>query len=117
MHGPIVHAILRLLVTGLSVLVVGAALPGIRVKNYGSALVFALVVGLLNVAAWWLLAPLTVTFAVLTLGLGIILVNALVFLLGARAVDGVDIDGWLSAILASLGVSVVNWVLGWLVGV
>ncbi len=116
MQGDLAQFFIRLLLTGVSVLVVGAVLPGIKVKSYGSAVLFAFVIGILNAIAWYLLAPLTWTFAVLTLGLGILIVNALVFLLGSRIVSGVAISGWVTALLASLGVSFCNWVLFWLAG-
>lgn len=116
MDNTLVLAVARLLVTGLSVLVVGALLPGIKVKSYGSAVLFALVVGVFNAIAWYLLAPLTWPFAVLTLGLGVLVVNAGVFLLAGRVVSGVQISGCVTAVLASLGVSFVNWILQWLIG-
>ena len=116
MHNPIVMALVRLLVTGLSVLIVGAVLPGIKVKSFGSAVVFALVVGIFNAIAWYVLAPLTWTFALLTLGIGILVVNTVVFILADKVVSGVAISGWFTAFLASLGVAFVNGVLTWLLG-
>lgn len=116
MDNPIVQFLVRLLLTGLSVLVVGAILPGVKVKSYGSAVVFAFVVGILNAIAWYLLAPLTWTFAALTFGVGILVINAFVFWLGGRIVSGVSISGWFTALLGSIGVSVCNWVLFWLAG-
>jgi len=102
-------AIVHLLVTGLSVLLVARVLPGIQVKSYGSAVVFAFVVGILNAIAWYVLAPLTWTFAVLTLGVGILIVNGLIFLFAGNIV-GVKISGCATAAIASLGVSVLNWI-------
>jgi putative membrane protein len=116
MHSPLVVSLLRLLVTGVSVLIVGAILPGIKVKSFGSAVFFALMVGIFNAVAWYLLAPLTWPFAVLTLGIGILLVNAAVFLLAGKVATGVKISGWFTALLASIGVSLVNWLLHVLLG-
>lgn len=116
MHSPFVMWILRLLLTGVSVLVVGAVLPGIKVKSFGSAVFFAFMVGIFNAVAWYVLAPLTWTFAFFTLGVGALLVNALVFLLAGKVASGVRISGWFTALLASVGVSLVNWVLFWLAG-
>lgn len=116
MQGPIAQFVIRLLLTGISVLVVGAVLPGIKVKSYGSAVGFAFVVGILNAVAWYLLAPLTWPFALLTLGIGILIVNALVFLLAGRIVSGVSISGWFTALLGSIGVSFCNWIIFWIAG-
>src|SRR3954464_7714794 len=107
MHAnPLTVFIGHLLLPGLSVLLVGKLLPGITVKSYGSAVFFALVVGFFNAIAWKLLAPLTVTFAVLTLGVGVLVINGILFLLADKVVSGVKISGCVTAALASVGVTV-----------
>lgn len=116
MHNTLVMALVRLLVTGVSVLIVGAVLPGIKVKGFGSAVFFALMVAIFNAVAWYLLAPLTWPFAVLTLGIGVLVVNTIVFVLADKVVSGVTISGWFTALLASIGVSIVNGVLTWIFG-
>jgi putative membrane protein len=102
-------AIVHLLLTAVSVMLVSKVLPGIRVRSYGSAVGFAFVVAILNAIAWFFLAPLTIPFAIITLGIGILVVNAFVFLLADKMIEGVEIDGFGTALLASLGVSFVNW--------
>ncbi len=109
MHPQLAHAIAHLLLTALSVLIVSKVLPGIRVEGYGAAVKFSFVVAILNAVAWYVLAPLTWTFAVLTLGVGALVVNGIVFLLGGRIVSGVQISGCMTAAFASLGVGLVNW--------
>jgi putative membrane protein len=108
-HSSLGLAIVHLLVTGLSVLLVAKVLPGIQVKSYGSAVVFAFVVGIFNAIAWYLLAPLTWTFALLTLGVGVLIVNGLVFLFAGNIV-GVKISGCTTAAIASVCVSILNWI-------
>lgn len=115
-HSSLMVSIVHLLLTGVSVLIVGKLLPGVRVKSYGSAIFFAFVVGLLNAIAWTLLAPLTWTFSVLTLGLGALLINGALFMLADKVVPGVQIAGCLTAVLASLGVTVINWAMHLFVG-
>jgi putative membrane protein len=115
-HSPLVVAIVHLLLTGLSVLIVGKLLPGVRVKSYGSAVLFAFVIGLLNAVAWTFLAPLSITFTVFTLGVGALMINGLLFLLADAVVPGVEISGCITAVLASLGVTFVNWAMHFVVG-
>lgn len=103
------HWLLHLALSALSVLVVAKVLPGIKVKSFGSALFFALVIGVFNTIAWGLLAPLTGLFALLTLGVGALIVNGIVFKIAAAVVSGVEVSGFLSAILGSLAVTIVNW--------
>jgi putative membrane protein len=108
-HSSLGLAIVHLLVTGLSVLLVAKVLPGIQVKSYASAVVFAFIVGIFNAIAWYLLAPLTWTFAILTLGVGILIVNGLVFLFAGN-IAGVKISGCTTAAIASVCVGILNWV-------
>jgi len=115
-HSSLVTAIVRLLLTGVSVVIVAWLLPGVRVKSYRSAVAFAFVVGLLNAFAWSFLAPLTLTFTVLTLGVGALIVNAVLFLVAGAIVKGVEISGCFTAALASLGVTFVNWLMHFVVG-
>ena len=101
---PIAH----LLLTGISVLVVAAILPGINVKNYRSALLFAFVLALLNAIVWTLLAPLSWLFTLLTLGIGMPILNTLLFLLAGRVVPGMQVSGCITAGFGALGLSLVN---------
>jgi len=105
----------HLLITGVSVLLVSRILPGVRVKSYGSAVAFALVVGVLNAIAWTLLAPLSWTISVLTLGIGALIINGALFLIADAVIAGVEISGLFTAVLASLGVTFFNWVLSFVV--
>ena len=109
-HHSLALAVVHLLLTAVSVLIVAKFLPGVQVKSYGSAVVFSLVVAILNAVAWYLLAPLTWTFAVLTLGVGILIVNGLVFL-WAGNLAGVRFSGCATAAIASVCVSLLNWVM------
>ncbi|MEO8801533.1 MAG: phage holin family protein [Polyangiaceae bacterium] len=108
-------AIVHLLITALSVVIVAKALPGVKVRSYGTAVVFALVVGILNAIAWYLLAPLTWTFAVLTLGIGVLIVNGLIFLFAGDLV-GVKFSGCTTAAIASVCVSILNWLISFILG-
>jgi putative membrane protein len=104
---PLVH----LLVTGVSVLLVSKVLPGMEVRSYGSAVLFAVVVAILNTLAWHFLGVMTFPFAGLSFGLGALVVNGLVFLAADKVVSGVKLSGCLTAILASIGVTLVNGLL------
>ncbi|GAC1353945.1 MAG: hypothetical protein NVSMB47_07120 [Polyangiales bacterium] len=109
----LLELVLRFVLTGVSVLLVAAVLPGMRVKSFGDALAFAVVVALLNAIAWHFLALLTIPFAVITLGIGALIVNGLIFLGAKKIVRGVEISGCLVAAIASVLVSVVNSAILW----
>jgi len=109
-------AIVHLLLTAVSVLVVSRVVSGIHVRSYGAAVAFSLVVAVLNAIAWHFLAPLTWIFVVLTLGIGALVVNAVIFLIADAVIDGVEIDGFGSAVLGSLGVSLINLLMHFVFG-
>jgi putative membrane protein len=107
----LVHVVARFLLTGLSVLIVAAVLPGMQVQRYRDAVWFAVVVAVLNVVAWRLLGLLTVPFTALTAGVGYFIVNGVVFLVAQKAARGVRISGCFVAAIAAALVGFVNSVL------
>jgi putative membrane protein len=98
----------HLLVSGVSVFLVAKLMPGMRAKSFGSALVFAFTIAILNAIAWHFLAPLTIALSVLTLGIGALVINGILFLLAGK-ISGVEFSGCIAAALASLVVTLVNW--------
>lgn len=103
----------HLLVSGTSVFLVAKFLPGIRVRSFLSAVVFAFVAAILNTIAWHWLGLLTIPFSFLTLGIGALIINGILFLL-AGSVAGVEVSGCVTAAIASIAVTFVSAVLRWL---
>ncbi len=104
----LVQMVAQFLVTGVSVVVVAAVMPGMRVERYSDAVGFAIVAAVLNVVAWKVLAVLTWPLTILTLGLAGFVINGVVFLVARKVVRGVEISGCLVASIAALLVSGVN---------
>ena len=100
--------IVRWLLLAAALLLVAHLSPGVTVKSFGAALVAALVLGLLNTLVRPLLVLLTLPVTVLTLGLFLFVINALMFWLAADllAVDGFRVSGFVSALIGSLLYSV-----------
>ncbi len=105
----LLHHLIQLLVTAVAVLVAARLVPGIRVKSFGSAVFFAFVLAVLNVLAYKLLVVLALPFILITLGLFLIVINGFLFWLADKVVEGVEVDGFGSAILGSLVTSLVSW--------
>ncbi len=103
-----VHFVLHGLVVTLAVLLAARVVPGIRVKSFGSAVVFAIVLGLLNMFAGKLLVLLALPLVLLTLGLFLLVINAFLFWLTDKLVKGVEVDGFGSAFFGSLVVTGVS---------
>ncbi|HRN57200.1 MAG TPA: phage holin family protein [Agriterribacter sp.] len=100
--------IIRLLVTAAVAYGLAYLLKGIHIDTYWTALVFALVLAIVNLIIRPLLVILTIPLTILTLGLFLFVINALMVLLAAKVVDGITIDGFWWALLFGLLLSVVS---------
>jgi putative membrane protein len=78
----------------------------IEVDDWLAAVIFAVVLGLLNAIVRPILLILTCPFTLITLGLFVFVVNALVFWLAAQIVPGVDVKGFWGALFGSLAVTI-----------
>jgi putative membrane protein len=103
--------LIKWLITTASILVAAYLLPGITVSSVGAALVTALVLGLINAIIRPILLILTFPLTVLTLGLFIFVLNALLVLLTSALVPGFHVEGFGWALLFSLVFSVVSFIL------
>ncbi len=90
--------------------------PGIMVADFTTALVAAVVLGLINVVIAPILLILTLPINILTLGLFTFVLNALLVMLAGNLIPGFTVGGFWYALLFSLIVSVINSVLSTLVG-
>jgi putative membrane protein len=106
---------MRLVLTWLINAAALFALPylmdSVTVDNLGAALLGALALGLVNTLIRPLLVLLTLPVTVLSLGLFILVINALLFWGVARVVEGVHVDGFGSAFIAAILYSVISWAL------
>jgi putative membrane protein len=105
MLGPM-KTLIRWLLLAASLLLVAQLLPGVAVASFGSAMIAALVIGLLNNLLRPLLVLLTLPVTVLTLGLFLFVINAAMFWAAARFLDGFSVVSFGSALLGSLIYSV-----------
>jgi len=103
--------VVTLLVTALSLLIVARLSIGVQIDNAATALIAALVLGLLNAVLRPVLGLIFFPLTILTLGLFALVLNALVLWLTALVVDGFRVRGFLSALLASVLLSLLNAVI------
>ena len=98
--------ILTWLLAACALLVVAYLYPGVQVQSFTSALIAAAVIGLFNAVLRPILVILTLPVTVITLGLFLFVINALLFWAAASVLDGFRVDGFLAALLGSLIYSV-----------
>jgi len=107
--------LIRLLVTGIIVLLLANLLPGVQVESYLSAVIVAVVLGILNVILKPILVILTLPVTILTFGLFLLVINALIILLASNLIGGFHVDGFWIAVLFSILLSITQAVLfSWL---
>ena len=108
---PVGAFLAKLVTTSLAVLIVAYLLPGVTIDSALSAIGLAIVLAILNVFIKPLLVLLTLPITVVTLGLFLIVINALMILLADELVPGFAVDGFWWAVLFSFILSLVVSVL------
>lgn len=99
---------MKIFVSTLAVLVAAYILPGVTVDNFFAALVAALVLALVNFFVRPLLVILTLPITIFSLGLFLLVINALLVLFVAAVVPGFAVGGFWWALLFSFLVSLVS---------
>src|SRR3954469_9564279 len=103
--------IIKWLLSAVALLAVAYLYPGVQVASFGSALIAAAVIGLLNMVVRPVLVVLTLPVTVVTLGLFLFVINALMFWAAASLLDGFEVRGFTGALLGSLIYSAIGIVI------
>ena len=98
--------IVKWLLAACDLLLVAYLYSGVQIQSFTSALIAAAVIGLFNTFLRPLLVILTLPVTVVTLGLFLFVINALLFWAAASVLDGFGVNGFLAALLGSLIYSV-----------
>lgn len=101
--------LIRWLMNGLSLLLVGYLVPGIEVASLFNALVAVAILGVLNAVVRPILILLTLPLSILTLGLFIFVINGFMLWLLASMIKGIHIQGFWSAVGGALLMSLISW--------
>ena len=105
------NLVLRLLINAFAVFILAHFLNGVSVSGYMGAIIVALVLSILNVLVKPVLIVLTLPVTILTFGLFLLVINALVILLADKIVDGFTVNGIWTAIIFSVLLSVFQSIL------
>ena len=104
--------LLRLVISTLAILVAANVVPGVFVASTTTAIIVAIVLGVLNTFLKPVLQILALPITILTLGLFYFVVNVFIIYLATFLVDGFAISNFISALLFGLVVSIVSAILG-----
>lgn len=103
--------LLRIIVTAVVAFGLSAVLHGIHIDTFWTALLLSVVLAILNALLKPILIILTLPITILTLGLFLFVINALIVLLAGKFVDGFRVDGFGWALLFSLLLSILTSIL------
>ena len=104
--------IVHILVTAVLLFVLGKLIDGIEVRDGKAALYGAIILGFANAFVRPILVILTLPVTILTLGLFLLVVNALMLMLAAAVVRGFEIEGFGAALWGAVGLAILNFLVG-----
>jgi putative membrane protein len=108
--------LLHWVLSALTLLLVAHFVPGFYVSGFGSALIAALVIGLINATLGLLLKIVTFPLSVVTLGIFIFVINALMLKMAAGVVPGFEVHGFLPAFVGAILIFLLNMIWHYLLG-
>ena len=100
--------IIRLLITAAIAYVLSMILSGVHIVDYKTAIIFALVLAVLNAIVKPLLILFTLPITIITLGLFLFVINAIIIIIADKFIDGIKIDGFFWALIFSLVLSFIS---------
>lgn len=103
--------ILKVLLTAVAVVILAKVLPGVGVESYLSAIIVAVVLGVLRLLVKPVLILLTLPITIITLGLFLLVINGVIILLASYFVDGFTVTSFWWALLFSLLLSFLQSIL------
>ena len=106
------NLLIKLLISTVIVFLLARFLPGISVDSFTTALIVAIVLAILNTFLKPILVFLTIPVTIVTLGLFLLVINAVIILIGDKLIDGFAVSGFwyalLFSLLLSIGQSILN---------
>ncbi len=105
------NLIMHWLVSAVSLVIVAYLIPGIQLQGVGPALIAPIVIGLVNATVGFILKIVTFPITILSLGLFLLVINALMLMFAAYLVPGFAVAGFWSAFFGAIVLSIVSMIL------
>ncbi len=103
--------IIKIVISAFAVLATSSILKGVHIDNFLTALIVAIILSFLNAIVKPILILFTIPITIFSFGLFLVVINAAMILLTDKLVDGFSVDGFWWALLFSIILSLVTWVL------
>ncbi|WNC73426.1 phage holin family protein [Thalassotalea psychrophila] len=107
--------ITKLLLLSISIFLVSRMMEGIRLKSFVTAIIVAVVYSVADLLLWWLMVFFSMPLIILTFGLFVFVLNAILLWLTDQIVDDFEIKDLKTTFIASLIISAINLLLNWLI--
>jgi len=108
--------LIRLLISALAAIITAKVLPGVHINSFTTAIILAIVLAILNLLVKPVLILLTLPVTIITLGLFLLVINAVIIMIASSLVRGFKVDGFIWALLFSLVLTVVSGIMNSLAG-
>lgn len=103
----------HLLVLTVTIFIVAQVIPNIRIKNFGTAFIVALVYSVINLLVGWLLVIIAFPLMIITFGLFKFVINAFLLWITDLLIDDFEIKGFGTTLLAAFLITVIDSILKW----
>jgi len=102
------RALIHWVLSTIAVIVTAQFVPGFYVNDVRSAMIAAVVIGVLNATLGFIMKVVTFPFAILTFGIFLIVINASMILLASKMVTGLTVYGWVPAFWAAVVLAILG---------
>ena len=109
------HILVAWLVSALALWLVARIVPGIEVRDFGAALIATIVIAIVNAVIGPILRFIAWPLTFLTLGLFTLVIDAILLKLASMFSPGFRVRGFLNALVGAILLTIIQFVLGWLV--
>lgn len=99
------------LISAVSLLIVGKIIPGFDVQSFWSALIAAVVIGLINATIGLFLKIITIPLSILTFGIFLLVINALMLMFASSLLEGFTVTGFWPAFFGAVVLAIINMIL------
>lgn len=108
--------VIQLLLTALAAFLAAKITPGVSISSYWAAILLAIVLAVLDVFVKPILQFISIPITIITLGLFLLVINAVIILLASWIIDSFQVSGFWTAMLYSIIFSVISWILALIFG-
>ncbi len=106
--------ILHFLFLGIAIFVIAEMMPGIYIEGFGTAVIVAIVYGLINVLLGTILKIIAIPFIILSLGVFLIFINTFLLWLTDQLLEDFEIDDIGTTFIAAIFITISDTILGWI---